>query len=213
MASCNALIGGILMGKTAKNLKTSGSYPEVENNCSITQNIIKGELRECQVRNLKESEIECMVSMVRPNGVNLLLYKTARTDIMVLDETFGKMNWQCEYKEIKGTMYCGISVFDENKNQWVTKWDCGIESAFGDKQKGEASDSFKRAGFKWGIGTELYTAPFIWVSSDKCKIEGNKCKDSFFVEKIVTENKVISAIAIKSKNSGRRVFTWQKAGD
>lgn len=198
------------MAKKAENVKTPGSDPEVENNCSTTQNIIKGGLRDCQVRNLKESEIECMVSRVLPNGVSALLYKTARTDIAILDETFGKMNWQCDYKEIKGNMYCSISVYDEEKSQWITKWDCGIESSFGDKQKGEASDAFKRAGFKWGIGIELYTSPFVWIPSDKCRIEGTKCKDTFFVEKIVTENKTITAIAIKNRNSGKRVFTWQK---
>ena len=106
-------------------------------------------------------------------------------------------------------MYCGISVFDEKRGQWITKWDCGVESSFGDKQKGEASDAFKRAGFKWGIGVELYTAPFIWVPADKCEIKNNRCYDKFIVEKIAIRNKVIVAISLKNSSKNRRAFVYQ----
>lgn len=121
------------------------------------------------IRDLTSDEIECKIALVKPNGCQLLLYKTARTDAKLLDETFGEMNWQCSFEEVKGNMYCTISVWDDNKKQWISKQDCGVESAFGDKEKGEASDSFKRAGFKWGIGVELYNSPFIWIPADKCK--------------------------------------------
>lgn len=182
------------------------------NNCCLSSEVsIAQDGNACQVRNLREDEIECKIAQIKDNqGVALLLYKTARTDILLLDETFGKMNWQCEYKEVKGNMYCGISVFDRSKNQWVTKWDCGVESVFGDKQKGEASDSFKRAGFKWGVGIELYTAPFVWIPSDKCNIRGGKCYDKFAIEKIATENKVIKGLAVRNiSNHNQRVFVWQ----
>ena len=106
-------------------------------------------------------------------------------------------------------MYCGISVFDEKRGQWITKWDCGVESNFGDKQKSEASDAFKRAGFKWGIGVELYTAPFIWVPADKCEIKNNRCYDKFIVEKIAIRNKVIVAISLKNSSKNRRAFVYQ----
>lgn len=165
----------------------------------------------CQVRNLKEEEIECKVLKVKEKGVSLLLYKTARTDALILDETFGKMNWQCEYKEIKQNLYCGISVFNHEQNQWITKWDCGIESAYGDKAKGEASDAFKRAGFKWGIGTELYTSPPIYIPSTHCTIKAGKCNDDFIVEKIIIENKKIVALSIKNvSRNNKRVLVWQK---
>lgn len=98
-------------------------------------------------RDLTEDEIECRVAIVKNTGCSLLLYKTARTDMQILDETVGAMNWSCDYKEIKGNMYCGISIYDESKKEWITKWDCGVESAMGDKEKGEASDAFKRARF------------------------------------------------------------------
>lgn len=124
-------------------------------------------------RKLRADEIECKVGSVSPKGASLLLYKTARTDMDLLDETYGAENWKCEYQEIKGNLYCTIYIWSESKKEWVAKQDCGVESAFGDKEKGEASDAFKRAGFKVGIGRELYTAPFIWVS------EYDKEKDKF----------------------------------
>ena len=115
-------------------------------------------------RPLKANELEVKVKQVNKNGCLLLLYKTARVDMQVLDETFGYDKWCCDYKMINDVLYCGIGVF--LNNQWIWKWDCGIESrgdGEGNEKKGQASDAFKRAAVKWGIGRELYSAPFIWV--------------------------------------------------
>ena len=117
------------------------------------------------MRYLKPEEIEVKVKKVTEKGALLLLYKTARVDMQILDEEFGPCGWQSDYKTINGVLYCGIGVKSDN-GDWVWKWDCGIESRAdeeGNEKKGEASDAFKRAGFKWGIGRELYTAPFIWA--------------------------------------------------
>ena len=168
------------------------------------------------MRDLKENEIECKIAQINEKGLTLLLYKTARTDAQMLDETEGEMKWQCEYEEGKGNMYCTIKVWDKEKNQWIGKQDCGVESAFGDKEKGEASDAFKRAGFKWGIGVELYTSPFIYISADKCTIkktiknqkETYVCNDKFKVEKIKTENKRIEGLSIINENTNNRVFLY-----
>lgn len=162
------------------------------------------------IRVLRADEIECKVAQVSQKGLTLLLYKTARTDMDILDETFGMNNWSCKYEEIKGNMYCTISIFDEKKNQWIDKQDCGVESAFGDKEKGEASDAFKRAGFKVGIGRELYTSPFIWVSADKCKIiEGKKCYDKFEVMNIdYDEKRNIKSLQIINASNGELVFDF-----
>lgn len=115
-------------------------------------------------RTLHADEIELRVGQVTKDKTrkSLLLYKDARCDMAMLDECVGSFNWQRMHKEIKGVIYCGVSIRDESTDEWVTKWDAGTESNT-EAQKGEASDSFKRACVNWGIGRELYTAPQIWV--------------------------------------------------
>ena len=123
-------------------------------------------------RLLKAEEIECRVAQVSAKGCSLLLYKTARVDRAILDEEFGCLNWQNDFKVIDGKMYGGIGVSRNNNgvSEWVWKWDCGTESNT-EAEKGQASDCFKRAGFKWGIGIELYSTPFIWINCDTYKDE------------------------------------------
>ena len=113
------------------------------------------------MRTLKADEIECRVAQVFQKGCSLLLYKTARVDRAILDETFGEL-WQNDFKTIDGKMYGGIAVYNKELKEWLWRWDCGTESNT-EAEKGQASDCFKRAGFKWGIGVELYSAPFIFV--------------------------------------------------
>lgn len=120
-----------------------------------------------KIRKLLPEEIECRVAQVSAKGCSLLLYKTARVDRAILDETYGDL-WQNDFKVIDGKMYGGIGIYNQELKQWLWRWDCGTESNQ-DAEKGQASDCFKRAGFKWGIGVELYTAPFIFVSVDTIK--------------------------------------------
>lgn len=169
-----------------------------------------------EFRTLEANEIEAKVKKVTEKGAVLLLYKTARTDMDLLDETVGSENWSCDYKEIKGNLFCGITI--QTEKGAVTKWDCGIESredGEGNEKKGEASDAFKRAGFRWGIGRELYTAPFIFIPAEKMNIQQSNGKyktfDTFSVEKILYENKRISAISLINNKSGKRCFVWQKS--
>ena len=153
---------------------------------------------------LTESQIDVRISTFKEGkGCSLLLYKDARCDANILDSVILPENWQCKFYECKGNLFCsvGIRIGDE----WIWKDDCGSESNV-EKEKGEASDSFKRACFKWGLGRELYTAPFIWVPADKMT---NKF-DKFEVEKILyNESRQISALSIK-KQGGGRVFVWQR---
>ena len=117
-----------------------------------------------QIPLLTAHDIEVKVKQCSEKGAVALLYKTARVDMAILDEVFGAENWECDYKEIKGNLYCGIGVRTNDTMAW--KWDCGIESREdneGNQKKGEASDAFKRAGTKWGIGRELYTSPFVFI--------------------------------------------------
>ena len=111
-------------------------------------------------RDLTKDEIDVRVGQVGDGWATLLLYKDARVDMDILDETAGSENWQRRHYEVKGNMYCSVGI--KCGGEWIWKDDCGTESNT-EKEKGEASDSFKRACFNWGIGRELYTAPFIWV--------------------------------------------------
>lgn len=169
-------------------------------------------------RLLRADEIEVKVKQVTANGIALLLYKTARTDMDLLDEEVGPENWQCEYETIKDNLYCKIGVWCESKSQWIWKQDCGIESRAdgdGNEKKGEASDAFKRAGFKWGIGRELYTSPFIWVKSDVVPTvaagKGYKMANAFerfHVSKIqYNEKREITALEI-ANDKNRTVYTF-----
>ena len=117
-----------------------------------------------EIRPLMANEIEVRVGTLKKDGsgASYLLYKDSRCDMKILDEVFGAFNWQREHKELKGVIYCGVSIKSE-QGEWVTKWDAGAESNV-EKEKGEASDSFKRACINWGIGRELYTSPQIWIN-------------------------------------------------
>lgn len=159
-------------------------------------------------RKLRADEIECRIAMVKKNGVSLLLYKDARVDQNLLDETVGPMNWQKSYS--RDNANCTVSVWDGEKKQWISKEDTGKES-YTEKEKGLASDSFKRACFCWGIGRELYTAPYIWVDAKDCKIveeEGKlKCKNNFFVSQIGYDEKG-TINSLKISNGHKDVFRY-----
>ena len=133
-------------------------------------------------RTLKADEIDVRISQIDKNWCSLLLYKDARVDQNILDETVGEMNWQKHYS--RDNANCIVSIWDDKKEQWIEKEDTGTES-FSEKEKGLASDSFKRACFNWGIGRELYTSPtlFIFPRQDiKYKNKGKEV-DEFFKHK------------------------------
>ena len=161
-----------------------------------------------QFRKLRENEIEARVQSVKANGLVLLLYKDARCDMKLLDETVGPMNWQKEY--LRDNSNCRVSIWDVEKKQWVSKEDTGTESNT-EKEKGKASDSFKRACFNWGIGRELYSAPFIWIPAERCNIKQNGskyiCNDKFRVEKITYDDDGnIDGLSIMNDTAKVRAF-------
>ena len=174
-----------------------------------------------QFRDLKANEIDCRVSTFNERYLTILIYKDARVDQSILDETVKPENWQRDHKELKKNIYCVISICDDEKKQWIKKWDCGKESVT-EAEKGEASDSFKRAGFNWGIGRELYTAPTIYIPyKDKegkenyeIKTKNNKktTYTKFYVEAIEITNKEITGLVIKN-NKNKRVFLYKKQVD
>lgn len=163
-------------------------------------------------RTLRADEIDVRVATVKENGLSLLLYKDARCDMNILDETIGSMNWKREHT--RDNANCIVSLWDSEKQQWISKEDTGKES-FTEKEKGIASDSFKRACFNWGIGRELYTAPFIWIKAEDANIKqyNNKfsSNEKFTIEKIAyDEAKNITGLSIQN-SKGKRVFVWQKS--
>ncbi len=122
------------------------------------------------------------------------------------------MNWQRKHR--RDNANCIVEIWDKEKGQWIAKEDTGKES-FSEAEKGLASDSFKRACFNWGIGRELYTAPFIWIPADKCNIIRTQqgkltCKDKFIVEAIEIKNKIITGLAIKNSRTNERVFSGKR---
>ena len=161
-----------------------------------------------QFRTLNPEDIDVRIATVSEKGVSLLLYKNARVDMNILDETVGAFAWQ--RKHSRDNANCTVSIFSEYHNQWIEKEDTGTES-FSEAEKGLASDSFKRACFNWGIGRELYTAPFIWVSAANCNIQKNskgklECRDKFIVTSIeYNERREITALKIARIERGKQV--------
>lgn len=181
-------------------------------------------------RDLLANEIEARVAVCRNNGLSLLLYKDSRVDQRILDETVGAENWQKRFYEHKGTLFCSVGILcthwvsvkdpvtGEIKElmapEWVWKDDAGAPSNT-EAAKGEASDAFKRACFNWGLGRELYTAPFIWVDAKHANIRADngkaRCFDHFRVAKIQIENKEITGVRIVNDSKGGEIaFSWKK---
>lgn len=167
-----------------------------------------------EIRKLNASEIEVRVGQVYDTGLTLLLYKDARVDMNLLDESFGPLGWQKHYELIGDRLYCTIELWDKDKGQWVKKQDVGVESN-AEAEKGQASDAFKRAGFNVGIGRELYSAPFIWIPKDKVELVKNPktgkmtTREKFCVNIINYNGQKISALQIKNRK-GEVVFNWQE---
>ena len=162
-------------------------------------------------RDLRADEIECRIGTVKEGaGVSLLLYKDARCDMRILDETVGPFRWKRWHGVINGNLYCTVSIYDDTTGvvgDWVEKQDVGVESRT-EAEKGEASDAFKRACVNWGIGRELYTAPFIWI-------KGATKQDRFFVREIEISDKRITRLVIGACDKyGNKTdvdaFTWPR---
>lgn len=168
-----------------------------------------------EIRTLTANEIECRVQSVKKNGCVILVYKDARVDMKILDEVCGPENWQRTHEVINGNLFCNVEIWCEEKKCWVKKQDVGIES-YTEKQKGEASDSFKRACFNVGIGRELYTAPFTWINLAENEVEEKQGKYylkygiSFKVKEIgYNDNREIVKLTIED-NKGVERFKYNE---
>lgn len=134
------------------------------------------------IKRLKEplniDDIEFRVQSINNNGnACIVSYKNARIDMNRLDEVCGT-NWQNKYELIDGNLHCsiGIKIGDE----WIWRTDVGVESNT-EKVKGEASDAFKRAAVRWGIGRELYNHPriFVQLNQNEFSMYNGKARQSF----------------------------------
>lgn len=166
-----------------------------------------------EFRLLRADEIDCRVATAKKNGVSLLLYKDARCDMNILDETVGAMFWQRKHELINGNLFCSVGILCKELDEWIWKQDVGVES-YTEKEKGQASDAFKRACFNWGLGRELYTAPFIWVNEGDVKIEYKDGKyttyDRFAVKEIGYTDRKISRLIIENTKTGKTVYQMGK---
>ena len=160
----------------------------------------RAEMEQNLIRLLKAEEIECRIAAINEKGLSLLLYKDARVDQRILDETFGAFGWKRSHQCIDGNLYCTVEIFNKETGEWISKQDVGT-TGYTEKEKSQASDSFKRACFNWGIGRELYTAPFIWLPAAKAGIQkkGDKyvSNERFTVKSIsYNENREIISLEI-----------------
>ena len=167
------------------------------------------------IRLLRAEEIECRIAMINEKGLSLLLYKDARVDQRILDETFGAFGWKRSHQCIDGNLYCTVEIFNKETGEWVSKQDVGT-TGYTEKEKSQASDSFKRACFNWGIGRELYSAPFIWIPVAKAGIQkkGDKyvSNERFTVSEIAfNDNREIISLEITDSH-GQTVYTLQQSG-
>ena len=165
-------------------------------------------------RTLRADEIECRVGTINTKGLTLLLYKDARCDMTILDETVGPMDWKREHS--RENRNCTVSIWDSTKSEWITKEDTGTASNT-EAEKGLASDSFKRACVNWGIGRELYSAPFIWIPADKYTATQKNGKpttyDRFKVTSIeYDELRNIVKLSIANTKTNKIVFSCGYAG-
>lgn len=172
-----------------------------------------------EFRDLRADEIDCRVATVTEKGVSLLLYKDARCDMNILDETVGAENWQNKFYEQKGILFCSLGINTNYHNptlpdRWIWKDDAGTESNT-EAEKGNASDARKRSGVAFGLGRELYTAPFIWIKAGDCKIVEDKrakngitCRDRFTVTDVEIKDKKIVKLEIRNDSTSQRCFVW-----
>lgn len=161
-----------------------------------------------EFRTLTADEIELRVGATTQKGFSLLLYKNARCDMQLLDEVVGSMNWKREHS--RDNANCIVSIWDADKEAWVSKEDTGTESQT-EKEKGLASDSFKRACVNWGIGRELYTAPFIWISGHVDA--DSRARSGYKADQRFVGGLKVSAIEYNDKRSIKKLVIEDEGGN
>ena len=162
----------------------------------------------CEFRKLKANELQIKCTDTKFKGsATLLIYKDARVDQKVLDETVTPMRWQKDYKEIDGKIYCGVGIKNADNGEWIWKWDCGTEGNF-EAEKSEASDAFKRACFNWGLGRELYDTPKLKIKCPDNYYYNDKMNMTFTVKSIEWKDNELVDLVIVDK-FGKVVYEYR----
>lgn len=166
----------------------------------------------CEFRKLRADELQIKCTDTKFKGsATLLIYKDARVDQKVLDETVTPMRWQKDYKEIDGKIYCGVGIKNAENGEWIWKWDCGTEGNF-EAEKSEASDAFKRACFNWGLGRELYDTPKIKIKCPDNYYYNDKLSMTFSVKSIEWNDNELADLVIVDKFNNV-VYDYKNLGE
>ena len=169
-------------------------------------------MKQTVFRDLRPEEIEVRVGNIvkdkngNPKGFQLLLYKTSRTDMQLLDETFGTFGWRNHFYQVKNTMVCSIEVYDEETKQWINKDNGGDDDTAMEQVKSELSDSIKRAGSTLGIGRKLYSASKIYMVVDITK--DNTTKSYYQVKEIEYDDTSITKLVVINKKTKEVVISY-----
>lgn len=162
-------------------------------------------MREIKFRTLKANEIEVRTQSVKNGKANMLLYIDSRAVVKLLDETVGNMNWQSEFYTVNNQTMCKISIYDDDRNIWISKSDTGSESNI-EAEKGLISDCYKRVLSRWGV-TELYSSPKITWDDDGYGNSGYKVSEIDY-----NEDREITHLVIVNRFN-KEVFRWDMGND
>ena len=166
------------------------------------------EMNRYNVRKLTASEIEvkpCTIAKDK-SWVQILLYKTSRVDMQILTEMYGQ-RWKSEYNMVGDSLFCTISVYDQELGEWISRSDCGEKDAGISEDKSWATSAFKRAATQFGIGMELYTTPRIRLTANEKWFWDGKLTMSFAVKTIEWDGDTLKSLVIVDR-FGNVVYSY-----
>ena len=155
------------------------------------------EMNRYNVRKLTASEIEvkpCTIAKDK-SWVQILLYKTSRVDMQILTEMYGQ-RWKSEYNMVGDSLFCTISVYDQELGEWISRSDCGEKDAGISEDKSWATSAFKRAATQFGIGIELYNTPRIRLTANEKWFWDGKLTMTFSVSAIEWDGDTLKSLVI-----------------
>lgn len=161
-------------------------------------------MKDLRFRAPKAEELEIRVQQAKNGKTKLLTYIDSRAAVLLLNETVGAFGWQSDFKEVNGLTICCMSIWDNEKQQWITKSDTGAESNL-EANKGLISDAYKRCLARWGF-TCLYTAPEIVLPYED-KFAKLKVSEVTFDSDYADGN--MTRLILVDKNN-KEVFKWDK---